>query len=171
MKRNLLLYILLAFLLIVNGFFLYNHLSKPNRKAPEGPGNFIVNELQFNNDQLERFNLVEDAHHEKMRELTREVRQLKDELFNRIPISSVNSQDIDSISTLLGNLEKEKEVEIFEYLRSIQEICDDTQKEKFKMIIKDALRRGDRKGRRPPGLRRPNDRRPPPPPPNIDNFK
>jgi len=165
MKKNLLLYILLAFLLVVNGFFLINHLSKANRKGPKGPGNFIVKELQFNKDQLNNFDQLNDQHHNKMRLLSDDLRKLKDELFSKISVASVNENEVDSLTTLIGKKEKEKETEIFNHFRNIQDICTEKQKEKFKIIIKDALRRGDDKGQRPPGSGRPNERRSPPPRP------
>ena len=163
MKKNLLLYILLAFLLIVNGFFLFNHLSKPSRKGPRGPGNFIVKELQFNKDQLNNFDELNNQHHKKMRVLSDDLRKLKDELFSKISMASVDENEIDSLTTLIGKKEKEKETEIFSHFRNVQDICNEKQKEKFKMIIKDALRRGGDRGQRPPGSRRPDERRPPPP--------
>jgi len=163
MKKNLLLYILLAFLLVVNGFFLFNHLAKPDRKGPRGPGDFMVKELQFNEDQLHSFNELNGEHHRKMRLLSNDLRKLKDELFSKISVTSIDVNVIDSLTTLIGKKEKEKETEIFNHFRNIQDICTKKQKEKFKMIIKDALHRGGDKGQRPPGSGRPNERRPPPP--------
>ncbi len=169
MKKNLILYILLGFLLIANGFFLMNHISKPDgkrSKGPKGPGNFIVKELQFNDDQLEKFNELNDEHHRKMRRLSQNVRKLKDELFNNISVSSVNDTEIDSLTSLIGNTEKLKDLEVFNHFRRIQALCDEKQKEKFNLIIKNALHTKGPRNEGPPGRRdRREGRRPPPPPP------
>ena len=49
MIKNKILYVLLAFLIIANGFFLYDYLGKPDRNGPRNnPQQFIVKELNFN---------------------------------------------------------------------------------------------------------------------------
>ena len=63
MKKNLILYILLVFLVVVNGFFLYNYLtptvSETNdlgkRKGNGSPAAFIVKALEFDEEQMKQF--------------------------------------------------------------------------------------------------------------------
>ncbi|WP_157363113.1 hypothetical protein [Winogradskyella endarachnes] len=110
---------------------------------------FIVKELGFNSEQIEKFELISEAHHHKMMRLSDDVRQLKDELFGGISAETVNEKAIDSISLLICEKETAKEKEIFYHFRKIQDIAKGEQKEKFKSILMDALRQGD-DGNRPP---------------------
>lgn len=167
MKKNLLLYILLGFLMIMNGFFLFNHFGKSNQKRPpsDRPANFIADRLEFDASQLEQFEDLEIEHREKMRSILDNIKASKDALFDKLSDDSVNPSEIDSIATIIADREKAKDLETFRFFREVGKICSADQKEKLKSIIKDALRRQgppDRNG--PPRGGPRDDGRPPPPP-------
>ncbi|NER14154.1 periplasmic heavy metal sensor [Leptobacterium flavescens] len=150
MKKNLLLYILILFLIGVNSFFLIKFMNGPGEEKRErrgGPGGFIAKELNFSPDQMDRFHELNRRHHRAMREISDEIRFLKDELFSGISDENVSEAHIDSISALIGEREKAKDIEVFYHFRDILEICDEKQKERFNKIILEALHK-----------------RPPPPP-------
>ena len=103
MKKNLVLYILLVFLIAVNGFFLFNYIGKNGnngQKGTKGPENFILKELGFNDAQLEQFREKSQGHHETMINMSDDIRDLKDELFDNLSKDSVNESTIDSITHL-----------------------------------------------------------------------
>lgn len=169
MKKNLPLYILLIFLIVVNAFFLYNYLGseetgqEPKERKP--PGVFLVKELGFNDAQKEQFRALSREHRQKTREILDEIRELKDELFIGLSDASLGTVNTDSIATLIGEKEKKKELLTFEHFSEVQKLCNAEQKEKFSKIIKDALRRvggdqGPPRGQGPKGDRpqRPRDR-------------
>ncbi|RED42679.1 hypothetical protein DFQ10_10886 [Winogradskyella eximia] len=164
MKKNNILYILVAFLIVVNGFFLFNYMSESNEntsKGPQGNRDFIVKELGFNKAQLAQFKENSQGHHQIMMRLSDEIKGLKDELFSKLSEDGINESTIDSISSLICEKEKLKDKEIFYHFKMIQELSNDKQKEKFKTIIKDALRQGDQ-GQRPPPPGEGKGHRPPP---------
>ncbi len=140
MTNNTILYVLLAFLIIANGFFLYDYLGKPDRDGPRNnPEQFIVKELNFNSDQMQEFKEIGKNHRERMMRLDQEKKQLKDQLFSKISEKNVNPLEIERISSLIGENNKNKDLEVFNHFRAIQEICNDPQKQKFKKIVMDAL--------------------------------
>ncbi len=164
MKKNTILYILLIFLIVVNGFFLFNYMGKPNDNIPNKSKrnrDFIVKELGFNKTQLAQFRENSKGHHETIMRLSDDIKELKDSLFETLSDDSINEATIDSISTLVCAKETEKEKETFYHFKMIRDIANDKQKEKFKSILMDALRQGD-KGNRPPPLNREEGHRPPP---------
>lgn len=164
MKKNLVLYVLLVFLIAVNSFFLFNYIGKNSnngQKGTKGPGNFIVKELGFNEAQTEQFREESQGHHEAMMNMSDDIRGLKDELFGNLSNDSVKDSTIDSITSLIGEKQKVKEVEAFYHFKMIREICNDKQKEKFKNIIKDALHRGGLRGQMPPPPEGAGKHRPP----------
>jgi protein CpxP len=143
MTKNTILYVLLAFLIIANGFFLYDYLGKPDRKGPRNnPQQFIVKELNFNADQMQEFKGIGKNHRERMIQLNQEQKQLKDQLFSKISENNINPLEIERISSLIGENNKNKDLEVFNHFRAIQEICNDPQKQKFKKIVMDALHKG-----------------------------
>lgn len=163
MKKNTILYILLIFLIVVNGFFLFNYMGKGNGKnqlEPQRDKDFIVKELGFNKTQLAQFRENSVGHHETIMRLNDEVKILKDELFSNLTDNSISDVAIDSISDLVCEKEKELDKEVFSHFKMIQELSNDKQKEKFKIIIMDALRQGDQ-GNRPPPPNEEGHRSPP----------
>ncbi len=164
MKKNVTLYILLIFLIVVNIFFLYIYMGnqidfKP--KEPRGNKDFIVEQLGFNDEQLTAFKEKSKGHHKIIIGLSDDVRVLKDQLFEKLSEKNVSESSIDSITSLISLKEKEKAKEVFYHFRMIQELSNDEQKEKFKMLIVDALHQGDQ-GRMPPPPREGEGHIPPP---------
>lgn len=166
MRKNLPLYILLLFLIVVNAFFLYNYLGsgekaeQPEQRKP--PGAFLVKELGFDDAQKEEFRTLTRAHRRAMRGISDEIRELKDELFSGLSDVSLDGTNTDSIATLIGEKEAAKDLEVLRHFKQVQELCNDKQKEKFSKIINDALRRGGRE-QGPPRGGSPNGDRPPRP--------
>lgn len=166
MKKNLLLYILLGFLVLMNLFFLFNHFSKSGQTSSQrpGPANFISEQLAFDANQTQQFENSEAEHREKMREILDGLRELKDGLFEKLSDEEVDPSEIDAMATLIAEKEKAKELETFRFFREVSEICNPDQKEKFTAIIKDALRRQGPQGRNGPPRGRPGEEGRPPPP-------
>lgn len=174
MKKNLPLYILLAFLIIVNGFFLYNYLGKGEKEEankPERLGIFLAKELGFDDIQQEQFRVLWKPHHQRMQSLSEDIKGLKDELFKSLSDESLKNVNIDSIAILIGEKEAAKDLEILDHFKQVQELCNKEQKEKFSKIIEDAMRRAGENRGLPPG-RQPDGNRPPHPdgdrPPHPD---
>ncbi|WP_299364309.1 Spy/CpxP family protein refolding chaperone [Winogradskyella sp.] len=167
MKKQLPLYILLVFLIVVNGFFLFKYLgeAKENKsKGPKSPDSFITNRLNFNNAQLKQFNALERTHREKMMTLSEQIRATKDALFDKISEPNADNSVIDSITSVIGEYEKKKDLEVFKHFRAIYNICDNNQKEAFEDLVKDALHKGPpTRGRRPPRGKVGKEHGPPPP--------
>ena len=171
MKKNLLLYIFLVFLILVNGFFLYNYLGTGNNDVPNepnGPSHFLVKELGFDDTQSEKLQELGKKHHHRMRNLEEELRGLKDELFKGLSDTSLRDVNIDSIATLIGEKEAVKDLEVYRHFNEVQKLCNENQKEKFSKIIKDALWRGAREQGPPPNGRPEGNRPPHPDGPNGD---
>lgn len=181
MKKNLPLYILLIFLIVVNAFFLYNYLGNGSEKPKEFGKNeqpkkgmnrsehFLVNELKLDDIQKEKYRALTKANRISMREVQGDIRELKNALFNGLSEASFENSAIDSIAGLIGEKEKEKDILTFRHFKEVQKLCNKQQKEKFSKIINHAIRiEGKPRGGRPDGNRPnrpdgPRGNRPPPP--------
>lgn len=148
MKKQPIIYILLAFLIIVNGFFLFHFLKKP--KPPKKPELFIVEELGFNEVQMKEFELMSDLHFDKMQGVNRQIKRLKDDLFSKVSEAEVPPTYLDSITSLIGEQEKQKDILVFTHMQKVKDLCDERQKKKFDKILMKALRQ-HRPGGRPRG--------------------
>lgn len=177
MKKNTSLYILLCFLIIVNGFFLYNYLGNGDDKKRGRPGDsmgFVIKQLKFDDNQMEMLDVLNEEHHRKMVRISNQNRNLKDALFGKLSDTSITNKYIDSITRLIGRNVAELDKEAFHHFRAIEGICTDKQKEKFKSIIKEAIGKGGRKNGPPPmkgeRMRLPMDGRPMGPPPHGEHM-
>ena len=117
--------------------------------GPQGPPDFIAKQLDFDETQMKEFVEIDKSHREKHKNIIHSLEELKGQLFSDISKDSISETKIDSIATLIGNKEKEKEMEVFYFFKKIKSICNDKQKKQFENLMKDALpKRGDRP--RPP---------------------
>ena len=147
MKKNTLLYILIAFLVVMNGFFMVKIFGdKPPKRS--NPGNFIAKELQFDAAQLEKFSVMNDDHHEEMMQLSREIKELKDELFEYISETTIDTAKVNNITKRIGALEQQKDSATFYHFKEVQKICTPEQREQFNMLVKKALKPRGRRGPR-----------------------
>jgi len=164
MKKNVPLYILLIFLIIVNVFFLFNYLGKPDHDRPGGKQDgFIVRELKFDDVQKQKFEVLKTEHFVTIEEFLDDEKKLKDDLFDRISNETISKTQIDSITSRIGKIVKARELETFYHFRAIQNICDDEQKEKLARIVKQAIgRKGPNNPNQSPPDRRRKGEGPPP---------
>jgi len=120
----------------------------------QDPLGFIAKQLHFDDAQLEKMKTINKAHHQKMKRISDDLRGLKDDLFKELSNTDLQDETVDSLTTLIGEKQKERETEVFYHFKSIRDICTEKQSEKFEAIIKDALRKGVNNG--------PEGQRPPP---------
>jgi Spy/CpxP family protein refolding chaperone len=146
MKKNTLLYILVLFLVVINGFFLFK-IFGDSRPPDRNPGQFIAKELNFDEAQMQDFRDINMEHNEAIREISREVRQLKDALFNQLSEAVVNEEKVNDLTRRIGEKARQKDLKTFYHFKAVQEICTEEQRKRFISIIKDALHR-PRKRRR-----------------------
>lgn len=140
--KTKLLYTLLITLLISNFILLFMMIGKP--KHPKPPHKFLYSQLDFSDSQLKEATPFKDAHHQKMRKLDNEKRQLKEQFFKSISndVKIINS---DSIADLIGVNEAKKDKEILSYFKKIRRVCNEKQKKKFDKIIVRALPKNNNK--------------------------
>ena len=149
MKKNIILYVLIVFLVIANIFFLVNHLGHSKGKKGGSPGDFVATELKFDAIQMEKFNVINDRHEVEIKAIANDIKKLKGSLFAKISEENTSKETIDSITGLIGKYVKERDTKTYYHFREIQEICNKEQKERFNTIVKQALHRKDRR-RSPP---------------------
>lgn len=151
MKKNILLYALLAFLFIVNGIFIFLFLGGPPKMDDRnGPADFIMKRLEFDDQQIVQFHKLNEEFENKREANSKEIKYLKDQLFDKISDEVVTDKKIDSITDLIGKKEQVKDLLVFNHFKEIRAICNDTQKKKFDLILKEALHKGERPNGPPP---------------------
>ena len=138
--KSKLLPVLLVILMLLNGILIFMLIKKPqeNKRHPQ-KRNFLIRELQFTDNQKDKFLSFDTLHRENMMRFDQQIRRQKDVMFNSFSESLTN---IDSLSLLIGELTRKKEVEVFRFFKSVREICTKDEQAKFDKIINKALKGG-----------------------------
>ncbi|PQJ78870.1 Spy/CpxP family protein refolding chaperone [Polaribacter porphyrae] len=152
--KSKLLPITLLFLILLNGVLIFILLKKPHEKLKPNhtQRNFLTEKLQFSEIQEEKFLELDRQHKTKMEQIDHKIRNQKDILFN----SFGKQINIDSLASITGKLEMQKDVEVFKFFSKVRNICKPEQLKKFDEIINKAIKGGKQ--------RPPRDHKMPPPP-------
>ena len=138
--KTKLLPVLLILLIVLNGVLIFMLINKPHQNlGSQQERNFLIEALQFSDNQKEEFISLDNLHKENMMSFENEVRKTKDLLFNSFSDETAN---IDSLSTVIGAIQTKKELEVFRFFKSVRKICNKEQQEKFDKIINKAIRGG-----------------------------
>ena len=128
-------------LVLINIVLLGIVWNKSNRKVTDRFGEsrgyrmnrFFENELKLDSDQMNRFVQLQKDHQRKMKNFSKETRQLNRQLHRAIVNQEVeNEKTIDRKMDSLHQLVKE---ENFEHIRSMTQICRPDQKEKLLEVL------------------------------------
>ena len=159
--KSKLLPALLVILIVLNGVLIFMLIKKPHQKKQHhSEREFLTEQLQFSENQIEKYRNLDEIHRETMVDLDHKLRKQKDILFNSFGDESIN---VDSLIALNGNLEVKKEAEVFRFFKSVRKICNKEQQEKFDEIINKALKGGKPGPLKDGGKHHPQGDRMPPP--------
>ena len=143
MKKKI-LYLFLTVLVIINLVLLFMILKKPLKKSHPQKSSFITEELQFTEDQKDRFFALDRMHRDKMRSMDNELRDLRAQLFRSFHQPNFST---DSIVQKMGEIEASKQKELFTFFREVRKLCDKNQVKRFDNIIDRVLHQ---RGPKPP---------------------
>lgn len=153
--RKKILYAFLIVMLIVNAVLLYLIVDKKMSKGPSKGQTFLTEQLNFSETQKDAFFKLDREHRQKMMAFDDELKELRELLFQSFDKEHIS---VDTLTMKMGDLETEKQSELFSFFGKVRELCDAKQTEKFDQIIQEILHR-----RGPKGPKGNPDHLPPPP--------
>jgi Spy/CpxP family protein refolding chaperone len=180
------LYLIIIILVLLNivtlgSMWLWKIREKPGLLPPP-PENFdgmrfLVKELKLTPAQREKFIESRDNHFKLVSKLSDEIRINKELLFSMVEIPSPDTNKVNEVTSKIGELQKQIDIETFKHFAKLQSVCNDEQKKKFGTLIKEVLKRMGHQQRigppheikdheLPPGI---EGRKPPMPPDGEDN--
>lgn len=142
--RKKILYVFLILMLLINAMLLYMIIEKQNKQVPPKGQAFLIQELNFSEEQKQQFLVLDERHRAVMMQIDHESLQLRETLFNSYERQTASK---DSIMTRFGNLESARQDELFSFFRKVRALCNEEQAQKFDKIIEKAIHR---RGPKPP---------------------
>jgi hypothetical protein len=137
----------------------------PPPQKPERIRELLKEQLNFSDEQVQRYLELREQHHQRARQLEAEIRDLKREMFSQV----LDEQAPAAVSDSLLNLVLEKQAELekvtFQHFLDLKSLCGPGQKEKLKVLMGEVFRRnmpGKPEGDGPPSAQQ--GETPPPPP-------
>ncbi|MFP9115494.1 hypothetical protein ACLI1A_16265 [Flavobacterium sp. RHBU_3] len=141
MKKTTLLTVSLVILILLNLLLLGSIFLGPKQGPPlgEGPGmqrprEIIINELQFDNKQIKRYDILIQEHRSKINELDKSIRDNKEKLYGLLA-KDFTQNEKDSLIAVINNYQREIEISHFKHFLEIKKICKPNQLETFKSLV------------------------------------
>ena len=128
--------IIIGFLILINLILMWLFFNQNNSSKKSGPRNMIIEALHFDYEQIREYDLLIKDHRFLMR-------KGKSELYNFR--KSYFLSDSDSALSLLSNSYSNLENINKNHINEIMEICTASQKENFRIIIKENTLFNERK--------------------------
>ncbi len=165
MKKSFVRLIVFAviIMIILNGILISLWWSSQNqRKRQDRPSvskinEFIINEMEFDENSADKFQLFSEQHHHNQIGLQRRYNELKQRLNEAM--FDQNKKEAEAIVNELGQVVIDKELELYRFFSEVMSISNEDQKRKFGRIFREATGAPEY-GRIPMG----NDPNRPPPP-------
>ena len=171
--KNKVLYIVLAVLVLLNIVSLGSmwFMKSRDRMPPVGPGMhppfgmhqqqqgihpfmdgkmFLAEELKFTPEQNEKFSKLRDEHFTSSRKLIEEMHKSMDDMMELLKTKDGDVK-AEEYAAKTSAIQKELQLSAYKHFKSIRDICDDKQKEKFDVLLKDITKMMAPQGPPPPG--------------------
>jgi periplasmic protein CpxP/Spy len=110
---------------------------------------FLSDELKFTPEQQEKFEKLRDEHFTASRKLIDDMHKSMDDMMELLK-SKDGDAKAEEYAAKTSSIQKELQIMAYKHFKSIREICDDKQKEKFDSILKDVTKMMAPQGPPPP---------------------
>ena len=143
--KNKVLVSIIGILLLANIAMLVFFMSSMKRPDREHQGehqsppafnteSFLQTKVGFTDQQIEQFNRLKEAHHDKLFPLFEDVRKTKDQFFLMVKDSAPGSY-LDSMARVIGEKQTTLDRNVFETVREVRKICTPQQQVAFDTLL------------------------------------
>lgn len=131
MNRKYFYLIIFCLLLFSNFILLYFVMQKPKGGFnPDEPKNIIIEKLNFDEQQVNSYQKLINQHRKDINENDAKILELKNELYSFLK-DDVKDNEIDSLTTQIGKIQKQIELVHFNHFLDIKTLCKPQQLSNF----------------------------------------
>ena len=125
--------LLIAALTVLNGIMLFLHFIPPLKQ--NGPKNIIIKKLQFDDQQIKKYDILVTAHRVRTRVNEAQINNLKNSLYQELTQVISDSSEIDNLVHGIAELQKKAEIINFRHFQDIKKLCKPDQLPYFKKLV------------------------------------
>lgn len=100
---------------------------------------FLKRELNFTQDQIDKFMKLRDEHFQKTKQLRRQVDDLRREMMDQLLVDQPDSSQVEKLTEKMGQKTAELEKAVFYHFIELMGVCDPEQKSKYKSLLREIL--------------------------------
>lgn len=149
LNNNKALIVIIVILLLTNivlmSFFLgmKNPPQKdvPKEERPPRTSTILKNDIGFSEHQMNRYDSLKKEHWQSIKPLFRGISTMKDRFYLNLKDSVINDGELDNLADSIGMKQKEIDRRIFNYFRSIRELCTPEQIPAYDSLIQKSVKR------------------------------
>jgi Spy/CpxP family protein refolding chaperone len=112
---------------------------QPGIHPPKDGKMFLAEELNFTPEQIEKFTKLRDEHFTSSRKILEEMHKSMDDMMEQLKSKDGNTKAEEYASQTAAK-HKELQLSAYKHFKSVRDLCDEKQKEKFDSILKDIAR-------------------------------
>ena len=130
--------ILLVANLVLLCFFITNKATE--KKGVRGDRKammlaFLKNDIGFNQQQLQQYDTLNEAHRTKIKALFDEVRSDKEKQFKQMTIDDFSDSAVVNTASIFAGKQKQIEIVMFKHFKNIRALCTPQQQSKFDSLF------------------------------------
>lgn len=139
-------WLVISLVLMNTALLCFTFYNRPGQNHPpfaekdrRGPGALLIRELELDEKQIEKFELLKEEHHSQVGKYLREGKQFRDLMFEKLH-TTASPAEVSALADSIASKQKAIEVLTFYHFSMVRELCSEQQKKKFDEIIGDVLR-------------------------------
>ena len=154
-NRSKILITIIGILLVANialvSFFLLKKDERKHEKRMDRKtviGNFLKNEIGFNDAQMQQYDSMSDWHSKYMKTMFEANRNSKDKQFKELTAADFSDSIMNAIADQSAATQKSLELQMFSHLKNIRALCTPAQQPKFDSLFVKILNKRNGEGRK-----------------------
>lgn len=137
MNRKYFIISVIGGLLICNLILLYFLVQKPKMNKDDSPRIIIIETLKFDNQQTSQYDSLIVIHKKEIKDRNDQIRDLKNELYVMLPNDTISKVTVDSLTSQIGNIQRDIEDIHFNHFMDIKQLCKPSQLAAFQKLSSD----------------------------------
>jgi periplasmic protein CpxP/Spy len=137
MNRKYFIISVIGCLLIGNLILLYFLVQKPKMNRDYSSRSIIIETLKFDDQQTSQYDTLIAIHKKEIKDRNDQIRDLKNVLYVMLPNDTISKVKVDSLTSQIGNIQRDIEVIHFNHFMDIKQLCKPSQHDAFQKLSSD----------------------------------